>query len=397
MAKRPRSRLAVGWLTLFVVGTDLFIVSPLLPSIAHEYRQSAAAVGLSVTAFSVTYMLGAPLFGALADRLGRRLMLTGCLLAFAAANLFSSNASNFTWFVLSRAVAGASAAGVSPLVYADVGEAAPVPHRTTWMAIAVSGVLLALSVGAPLGLLIGAASGWRTPFFVLAALSVILAVANRLVWPADPTRVGTAAVRPARLPAVTLMQRLAPTAMWATALYSVYTYLGISLTAAGMSAPQIARVISCYGLGALIGTLLGGQTADRIGVKCTILASLAGFIPCLLALGLALGSAWSASLVLGSASVFAQLFFPAQQSSLAQDFPERRATVLALNNSALFLGISLGSLIGGEVVVRAGFAANTAISAVITSGALAIAAVVIPGPTHRLQKCRVATTEISCP
>jgi predicted MFS family arabinose efflux permease len=379
MAMGARSRLAVSWLTLFVVGTDLFIVSPLLPSIAHEYRRSAAAVGLSVTTFSITYMLSAPLFGALADRLGRRAMLTGCLLAFAAANLFSSNAPNFTWLVLSRVVAGASAAGVSPLVYAGVGDAAPVAHRATWMAIAVSGMLLALSVGTPIGLLIGAASGWRTPFFILAGLSVVLAVANLLVWPPDPSRDGRASVRPARHPAVTLMPRLAPTALWATALYSVYTYLGISLTAAGMSTPQIARTITCYGLGALVGTLLGGQAADRIGVKCTILAGLSGFIPCLLALGFALGSEWSAGLVLVSASVLAQLFFPAQQSSLAQDFPERRATVLALNNSALFFGISLGSLIGGEVIVRAGFAANTATSAVITSGALAIAAVVVPG------------------
>src|SRR5205814_9744149 len=58
----------------------------------------------------------------------------------------------------------------------------------------------------------------------------------------------------------------------------------------------------------------------------------------------------------GVVSAVAQAFFPAQQSGLANDFPEHRATVLAWNSSALFLGISLGSLIGGQVVAAGGFA-----------------------------------------
>ena len=45
----PRTRLAVGWITLFAIGTDLFVVSPLLPAIAGEFRLSAASAGLSAT------------------------------------------------------------------------------------------------------------------------------------------------------------------------------------------------------------------------------------------------------------------------------------------------------------------------------------------------------------
>src|SRR6266446_10745489 len=57
---RRMIRLAIGWLTMFVVGTDLFVVSPLLPLIAVDYRISSAAAGLSVTVFSLTYMVCAP-------------------------------------------------------------------------------------------------------------------------------------------------------------------------------------------------------------------------------------------------------------------------------------------------------------------------------------------------
>jgi predicted MFS family arabinose efflux permease len=373
-AKTPVWGLAVGWLTLFVVGTDLFVVSPLLPLIAGEFGLSAASAGFSVTLFSLTYMLAAPACGALADRIGRRRVLTCGLLAFAGANLLTAASPGFAWLIASRIAAGAAAASVSPLVYAAIGEAAPAARRATWMAIAVSGLLLALSVGAPIGALLGAAEGWRQPFLLLAGFGIALAIANRTVWPADPPGAAASAADAKPLGMRLLAERLAPTVLWATALYGVYTYLGIGLSAAGFSPAQIARAISLYGVGALAGALLGGQAADRLGTRRTMLAGLVGLAGCVFALGFNLRTEWAADVVLLLASLLAQLFFPAQQASLARDFPARRATILAWNNSALFLGISLGALCGGEVVVHAGFAADTVLCAVIACAAIAAAA-----------------------
>src|SRR5437762_802771 len=71
--------LAMAWLTMVVVGSDLFIVSPLLPLISADYAVPASAAGLSVTVFAVTYMLSAPALGHLADQVGRGRVLTWCL------------------------------------------------------------------------------------------------------------------------------------------------------------------------------------------------------------------------------------------------------------------------------------------------------------------------------
>jgi predicted MFS family arabinose efflux permease len=38
-------QLAIGWLTMFVIGTDLFVVSPLLPLLAVDYQISPALAG----------------------------------------------------------------------------------------------------------------------------------------------------------------------------------------------------------------------------------------------------------------------------------------------------------------------------------------------------------------
>ncbi|HBK05144.1 MAG TPA: MFS transporter [Acetobacteraceae bacterium] len=363
-------RLACGWITLFVVGTDLFIISPLLPRIATQWGLSVGMAGLSVTVFSLTYLIGAPLFGQLADRFGRRRTLVGCLLGFVAANLLTAAAPSFGWLLAVRVAAGAAASGVAPLIYAGVGEAAPPARRATWMAIAVSGLLLALSVGAPTGTIIASYLGWRAPFVVLGLLSLGLAAANRLIWPADPRRTGQAG---APLPALNLplvVRRLFPTVLWATALYGVYTYLGTWLTLGGSSAAEIARAIGYYGVGALGGTLLGGQLADRFGTTRTMLLSVVGLAAGLAAFSVGVGSGWAVDILLLVMSAFAQFYFPAQQSGLARDFPERRALMLALNNSALFLGISLGSLIGGEAMALSGFNANAGVCAVIACLAL---------------------------
>src|ERR1700693_6334314 len=99
MRVRPLAGLVTGWLTMFVIGTDLFVVSPLLPMIAADYRVSPAVAGLGVTVFALTYMVSAPLFGHLADRIGRRRMLVCGLAAFAAANLLTASAPRVIWLL----------------------------------------------------------------------------------------------------------------------------------------------------------------------------------------------------------------------------------------------------------------------------------------------------------
>ena len=358
------AQVAIAWLTMFVVGSDLFVVSPLLPLISADYAVPPAAAGLSVTVFAVAYMLSAPALGHLADRVGRGQVLTCCLCAFGAANLLTAIAGNFTWLLASRTVAGAVAAGVSPSIYALAGNSAPPERRATRLAIVVSGLLMSLSFGTPIGLLTAASLGWPMVFAALAALSLILAWANNRVWH-DPSAAKSRPAPPHRLTATVLAARLAPTVLWSTALYAMYTYLGEGLSASGHSSEQIAEAILFYGCGAIAGTLIGGRVADRLGARLTISIGLSGLSSCLLLLLVALRLGVIVDCAFGLASLSAQLFFPAQQLRLTNQFPNSRAAILAWNNSALFLGISLGSLIGGQAVAFGGFETDLIIAAAI--------------------------------
>jgi predicted MFS family arabinose efflux permease len=181
VTRGPPKELAVGWLTMFVIGSDLFVVSPLLPLIAADYGISPALAGLSVTTFALSYMLSAPMLGHIADKTGRGRVLTWSLCAFAAANIFTAMAGSLIWLIAARLCAGAATAGVSPAVYALIGGSAPPEQRATWLSIAVSGLLMSLSFGASTGGLIGAAFGWRLVFAGLAGLSLLLVWANYCV------------------------------------------------------------------------------------------------------------------------------------------------------------------------------------------------------------------------
>jgi predicted MFS family arabinose efflux permease len=376
-------RLATGWLTLFVMGTDLFVISPLLPAIATDFATSATLAGLSVTLFSIVYMVTAPALGHLADRFGRLNTLTTCLLAFGVANVLTALAGSFGWLLAARLIAGAAAAGVSPSVYALVGEAAPAGRRATWLGVAVSGLLLSLSIGTPIGTIAGAAFGWQAVFLALALASVVLAVLNWFLW--SGSSFGARATSPAaRTDTATagpgaLAQRLAPTIVWATALYGMYTYLGAGLQAYGYSVEHIASTLVAYGAGAIVGTLVGGRLADWRGVKFATGLSIAALCASFLLLEAVLVSGGPVALVLGIVSAAAQIFFPAQQAGLANDFPNQRAAALAWNNSALFLGISLGSLLGGQAMAHGDFAADVLASSGMALLAWLVNAAVVPG------------------
>ena len=381
------ARLAVAWLTMFLVGTELFVFSPLLPVLAADYRIAPSVAGLSVTIFSLAYMLSAPLLGYFSDRIGRRRVLIYSLLAFALANILTAGAANLPSLLAVRLFAGAAAAGVSPSIYALVGSAAPPDRRATWLALVVSGLVASLAIGASAGGLVGVLFGGPSVFLALAGLGLAMVWLNRWVWPCDHGRAaagpGTAGDDP--LAVLVLARRLIPMVLWSTGLYGVYTYLGTGLAAVGFSTGQTAAAILFYGCGAIVGVLVGGRVADRLGVRFTATASFAGLCACLLLLRLALDAGRLIEPALGVSSAVAQLFFPAQQAGLANDFPNQRAAVLAWNNSALFLGISLGSLVGGEAIALGSFGADLIISAGIALAGCIINAILVPARARMSQ------------
>ncbi|QUQ66630.1 MFS transporter [Kutzneria sp. CA-103260] len=360
-----RASLAVGFLTLLVVGTDLFVVSPLLPAISSRFGVTPGEAGNTVTLFSIVYVLGAPWFGSLADRIGRRRVLVIGLVGFGVANLLTGLAPWFWLLLVARVLAGLAAAAVSPSVYALVGGSAPAGKRGAWMSTAVAGFLISLTTGAPSGTALAAVLGWQAVFVVLAALSGVLAVVNAFAWPTPAT--GAAAATPPPIALSVRLRAVTVTGLWGFAVYAFYTYLGTGLsTDAHLSTGLVALALIVYGVGAVIGSLGGGRLADRYGAGRVATTSLALVAVMLLVVDLLLPA--STPLLLASLLVFAVCAYPclpSYQARLVATFPANSGSLLAWNSSSMYLGTSLGSAVGGLLLAPLGFRSIPVVAAAV--------------------------------
>jgi predicted MFS family arabinose efflux permease len=171
------------------------------------------------------------------------------------------------------------------------------------------------------------------------------------------------------------------TVVWGTAVYGLYTYLGTWLRGGdGPSAVPAAAALVVYGVGAALGSNVGGRLSDRFGARRVATSSLVGLAIPLAVIGLLLPGGAALIGALGIYGLVAYAFFPAHQTRLAKEFPERSATFLAWNNSALYAGITFGSVLGGVVMSSAGFGALAyACAAVALVGSALSARRTLPG------------------
>ncbi|MFO3790349.1 MFS transporter [Bacillus mojavensis] len=354
MKIQGRLSLSVGWITLFLMGTDLFVVSPLLPFISQAYKISSATAGWMVTVFAITYAISAPFFGWLSDKKGRRSFITWGLLLFAASNILTACAPSFLWLIVSRILAGFSVASITPLIYAIIGDIAPPSRRGTWLSIVVSGHLTALWAGTPLGTLLEHFLGWRSVFIVMAILGVLLMFVNFIAWMSVPSNELTTNLLKGNL--IRILGSVSVTAIWAISMYTLYVYLGAALHFNnGFSPAEIALAVTFYGIGAVLGSLSSGQLTDKFGERKISINTLIVLTLILLCLGVFFSSGDWLYFFMFIWALVGYAGFTSYQARLAVEYPLERGIVMAWNNTALYIGITLGSILGGYVISNWGY------------------------------------------
>ena len=347
----PTSKIDVRilWLVLdmFALGTDAYVVAGVLPEIAHTTRVSERLAGQLVTAFTLTYGLGAPVFATLTSRWSSPRVLVIALCGFCLANVGSALAPSFPLLLLARILAGGCAATHSPLAYATSTRLSPPEKRGQALALVLSGFTLATVLGSPLGTWMGEHVGWRLSFALVAGLSGVACVAllvSRLpAAPAQPALSLKARLAPIR--ESQLLLALCPTLLSSLGFYVVYTYIA-PLLEQNMHISDISGLLIAVGLCSVIGSWISGTAADRFGTTRSLFISLLLF-----SIMLAIFSWATTSLLTGLPALFlwggtATSIFTPQQHRLLRLAPGHVNVILALNNAALYLGTAGGAMLG---------------------------------------------------
>ena len=173
----------LGGFTAFgPLSMDLYL--PAFPELAADLGASQAAVQLTLTADVIGLVVGQLVLGPLSDARGRRRLLIGSTLICAIASVLCALAPSVGWLTVWRFLQGASGGGgivLARAVAADIASGVE--------AARLFSVFMTLSSVAPIaapvlgGVLLAATGSWRPMFWLLAAISLALAVAT---WRAIP-------------------------------------------------------------------------------------------------------------------------------------------------------------------------------------------------------------------
>lgn len=166
----------INFVTLMgILGGTLF--NPVLPTIQHFFNVSEAQASWTSIIYQLPSAIITPIFGILADILGRKIILIPSLLLFAFGGAFSGLAANFTSHLGWRLLQGVGAASLEPLQVTIIGDL--YRGRMLGMAMAFNAGLIGMS-GAIFPLIGGKLGefNWRYTFLpaVIAVPLALLAI-----------------------------------------------------------------------------------------------------------------------------------------------------------------------------------------------------------------------------
>ena len=154
-----------GALILVLDGYDLAIVGAALPSIMKDMGVDANSAGLMASSALVGMMLGAITFGTLADRVGRRLLISVCVALFSACTAAAGLTGDPYSFSAMRFLAGLGIGGVLPIMTAHMAEFAPARLRTRLVTLVFAGYSIGGMLVALMAKQVIAADGWQSIFY----------------------------------------------------------------------------------------------------------------------------------------------------------------------------------------------------------------------------------------
>ena len=136
----------------------------LIPTIMRETNLSAEQYGFIVSAFSIAYMIGSPMWGGLLDRLGLRVGMMLAVTFWTAASMSHALAAGFLSFAIARTALGFGEGATFPGGLRTVMQTLPPEQQARGIGVAYSGGALGAIVTPIIVTPIFALWGWRPAF-----------------------------------------------------------------------------------------------------------------------------------------------------------------------------------------------------------------------------------------
>ena len=346
---------------------------------ARDLSVSLPTTGLLVCLFALAISLGAPTITALTGRLPRRGLAIGLMSIFIVGNLIAAFAPGYGLLLFGRIVTGV-AHGVFFSIGATVATALVERSRSAQaVAVMFAGLTVAMVVGVPFGTFIGQHFGWRAPFLAVAALGAISLVGLTTLLPKTIPHAPPAGLSSqfALLAKPRLLILYLITVFGFGGSFVVFTYLSPLMTSVTrVTEAAVSLALMLFGLATVIGNLVGGRLADRLGTRRALTLVLIGLALSLTTLPFAASHVGAMFVNLFAWGVFAFALSPIVQAGVVAtaetEAPDAVGTASGFNIAAFNLGIAAASSVGGLLVAGPGLLATPWAALVAVLVALAL-------------------------
>jgi predicted MFS family arabinose efflux permease len=384
-----RRLIVVLGLAGFIVMADNWVVSPLLPSIAHTIGVEPARAGILIAAYMLPFGLFQLVYGPLADRFGKLRVVGVSLVFFTVATGLCAAGAHLGDLTAYRALTGIFAAATMPVSLALIGDLVPMKGRqqaiATFMGIAFLGQATSMTIGGT----IAAVTSWRGVFLAYAVIAAVITVA--LLFTArsfagelrgDPH---SQFVRPY----VRLLGHWPSLRTYLVVFFEgllilgSFSYLGaFAAKTLGLGTFQIGLLMAVFGVGVVVASRASGRLAERIGRSR------------LVAMGLALAAAADLLVVVGGshlgvvaiAVLLLGLGFMFAHSSLlttaTQFAAKARGTAMSLVAFSFMVGGAVGTTIGGRIIEATSYGELYLVGGVGLAVLTVVALVAVPAQAH---------------
>jgi DHA1 family chloramphenicol resistance protein-like MFS transporter len=259
----------------FLMLTTEFIVAGILPQMADDLGVGVARAGLLITVFALSMVIGAPVMAMATLRLPQRLTLILALVVFAIGHVIVALASNFEVLLAARFLTALATGAFWAIAGVIAARTAGAGMASRALGIVSAGGMLATVLGVPLGAFAAHLIGWRGTFWALAvlALAATVLIARHVPhtgagYTAVSIRSELSALRSGRL-----WLALAACATTTGGVLAAYSYIAPLLAdEAGIPIGIVPLVLAGFGVGSLIGALVGGRLGDSHPHATTIIA-----------------------------------------------------------------------------------------------------------------------------
>lgn len=258
---------------------DNWVVSPILPSISKDIGVTVANAALIITAYMIPFGLFQLVFGYLADKFGKRQVITFAMIFFTISTGLCSIATGLTDLAIYRALTGIFAASVMPISLALIGDIFPINERQTaigtFMGISFLGQGLSMAIGGSIAYFFN----WRGVFASYAVLAIISTVLLLTIGKSIPSTKNSDSKVFA--PYLNLLKNISSLKIYIFVLFEGIFLLGTFSFLGGFIKNTynfnnflIGMIMTAFGVMAVIGGRVSGKISKNLGRKKTILIGL---------------------------------------------------------------------------------------------------------------------------